>query len=86
MNDDLDTPIVLSHLFDAVKVINSSKEGKYNLSVDKFYLALRIATPMQNTAEKLPIKAKINSFKFSYFFDKINNFILHIISFFFDYF
>ena len=34
MNDDLNTPIVLSHLFDAVKVINSSKEGKHNLSGD----------------------------------------------------
>tara|TARA_B100000945_G_scaffold305735_1_gene292505 strand:+ start:736 stop:2202 length:1467 start_codon:yes stop_codon:yes gene_type:complete len=34
MNDDLNTPIVLSHLFDAVKVINSSKEGKHDLSVD----------------------------------------------------
>ena len=32
MNDDLNTPIVLSHLFDAVKVINSSKEGKHDLS------------------------------------------------------
>ena len=32
MNDDLNTPIVLSHLFDAVKVINSSKEGKQDLS------------------------------------------------------
>ena len=28
MNDDLNTPIVLSHLFDAVKVINSAKEKK----------------------------------------------------------
>tara|TARA_B100001287_G_scaffold263769_1_gene254956 strand:- start:778 stop:1911 length:1134 start_codon:yes stop_codon:yes gene_type:complete len=32
MNDDLNTPVVLSHLFDAVKVINSSYEGKHNLS------------------------------------------------------
>ncbi len=31
MNDDLNTPIVLSHLFDAVKVINSTKEGKHDL-------------------------------------------------------
>ena len=34
MNDDLNTPIVLSHLFDVVKVINSSKEGKYDLSAN----------------------------------------------------
>ena len=33
MNDDLNTPVVLSHLFDAVKVINSCNEGKHNLSV-----------------------------------------------------
>ena len=32
MNDDLNTPVVLAHLFDAVKVINSSNEGKHNLS------------------------------------------------------
>jgi len=32
MNDDLNTPIVLSYLFDAVKIINSSNEGKYQLS------------------------------------------------------
>ena len=32
MNDDLNTPVVLSHLFDAVKVINSCNEGKHNLS------------------------------------------------------
>ena len=32
MNDDLNTPIVLSHLFDAVKVINSTKEKKFDLS------------------------------------------------------
>ena len=32
MNDDLNTPIVLSCLFDAVKIINSTKEGKYDLS------------------------------------------------------
>ena len=33
MNDDLNTPIVLSYLFDAVKIINSTKEGKYDLSL-----------------------------------------------------
>jgi len=32
MNDDLNTPIVLSHLFDAVKIINSTKENKHDLS------------------------------------------------------
>ena len=32
MNDDLNTPIVLSYLFDAVKIINSAKESKYDLT------------------------------------------------------
>ena len=32
MRDDLNTPIVLAHLFDAVKIINSSNEGKCDLS------------------------------------------------------
>ena len=34
MNDDLNTPIVLSHLFDAVKIINSTKEGKHDLNAE----------------------------------------------------
>ena len=34
MNDDLNTPIVLSHLFDAVKIINSTKEGNYDLTLE----------------------------------------------------
>lgn len=34
INDDLNTPIVLSHLFDAVKIINSTKEGSNHLSSD----------------------------------------------------
>ena len=32
MNDDLNTPIVLSHLFDAVKLINATHESKHSLS------------------------------------------------------
>ena len=32
INDDLNTPVVLSYLFDAVKIINSTKEGKHQLS------------------------------------------------------
>ena len=32
MNDDLNTPIVLSHLFDAVKIVNSANENKHSLS------------------------------------------------------
>ena len=38
MNDDLNTPIVLSYLFDAVKVINSCKEGKNALSNTDLHL------------------------------------------------
>ena len=30
--DDLNTPVALSHLFDAVKIINNAKEGKRNIS------------------------------------------------------
>ncbi len=32
MNDDLNTPIVISHLFDSLKVINSVNDGKATLS------------------------------------------------------
>ncbi|MAQ32184.1 MAG: cysteine--tRNA ligase [Flavobacteriales bacterium] len=34
MNDDLNTPIVLSHLFELVKIINSAKEGSYDLKLE----------------------------------------------------
>ena len=33
MNDDMNTPIVLSYLFDLVKIINSTNEGKQDLSI-----------------------------------------------------
>jgi cysteinyl-tRNA synthetase len=32
MNDDFNTPIVISHLFEGVRVINSAKEGSIQLS------------------------------------------------------
>jgi cysteinyl-tRNA synthetase len=32
MNDDFNTPILIAHLFDAVKVINSAKDGKLKLT------------------------------------------------------
>lgn len=32
MNDDLNTPVVISHLFDAVRAINTVKEGKGTIS------------------------------------------------------
>ena len=34
MNDDFNTPIVLSHLFEGVRVINSAKEGALTLTAD----------------------------------------------------
>ncbi len=34
MNDDLNTPVVLSHLFDLVKIINSAHENKQSLTLN----------------------------------------------------
>jgi cysteinyl-tRNA synthetase len=34
MNDDFNTPIVIAHLFDGVKAINSAKEGKIKLTAE----------------------------------------------------
>jgi len=34
MNDDFNTPILISHLFESVKVINQIKEGKASLTTD----------------------------------------------------
>ncbi|MCK5846398.1 MAG: cysteine--tRNA ligase [Bacteroidales bacterium] len=38
MDDDFNTPILIAHLFDAVKVINSAKAGKMALSIDDLAL------------------------------------------------
>ena len=35
MDDDLNTPIVISHLFDAAKVINQAADGKASLTADQ---------------------------------------------------
>jgi cysteinyl-tRNA synthetase len=32
MNDDFNTPILIAHLFDAVRIINSAKDGKESLN------------------------------------------------------
>ena len=34
MNDDFNTPVLISHLFDGVRVINSVKDGTAQLSVN----------------------------------------------------
>lgn len=34
MNDDLNTPVVLAHLFEAVRIINSVHDGKENISAE----------------------------------------------------
>jgi cysteinyl-tRNA synthetase len=34
MNDDLNSPIVISHLFDAARFINSVKDGKATVTAD----------------------------------------------------
>ena len=38
MNDDFNTPILISHLFEAVKVINQMKDGKATLSKEDLQL------------------------------------------------
>lgn len=35
MNDDFNTPMMIAHLFDAVKVINAAADGKTELSADE---------------------------------------------------
>jgi cysteinyl-tRNA synthetase len=38
LNDDLNTPVMLSHLFDAVKYINSVKAGNESITIDDIKL------------------------------------------------
>ncbi len=40
--DDLNTPVALSHIFDAVRIINSAKEGKTKLSKADLYSLTRL--------------------------------------------
>jgi len=37
MNDDFNTPILIAHLFDGVRIINSVKDGKESLSLSDLY-------------------------------------------------
>ena len=37
LNDDLNSPIVISHLFDASRAINSVKDGKATISAEDVY-------------------------------------------------
>lgn len=36
LNDDFNSPVAIAHLFDAVRIINSIKDGKGSLSADDF--------------------------------------------------
>lgn len=40
--DDLNTPVALSHIFDAVRIINSAKDGKTKLSKADLYALTRL--------------------------------------------
>jgi cysteinyl-tRNA synthetase len=42
MNDDLNTPVVLAHLFEAVRIINLANDGKEKLSEDDIKTLTRI--------------------------------------------
>jgi cysteinyl-tRNA synthetase len=44
MNDDFNTPILISHLFDGVRVINSSKEGSIKLTAEDIALLQKTFT------------------------------------------
>ena len=57
MNDDLNSPIVISHLFDAARAINSVKDGKGSISAEDlkelqevFHLFVFDILGMQDTA------------------------------------
>ena len=42
MCDDLNTPVALSHIFDAVRIINAAKDRKAELSKDDLCALLRL--------------------------------------------
>jgi cysteinyl-tRNA synthetase len=44
MNDDFNTPILISHLFDGVRAINSAKEGSIKLTADDIALLQKTFT------------------------------------------
>jgi cysteinyl-tRNA synthetase len=37
MNDDFNTPVLISHLFEAVRIVNSANDGKTRLTVDDIH-------------------------------------------------
>lgn len=42
MNDDFNTPVLVAHLFDAVRVINSANDGKENLTASDIDLLKKL--------------------------------------------
>lgn len=42
MNDDFNTPVLIAHLFDAVRIINSCNDGKVKLSADDIHLLKKV--------------------------------------------
>ena len=61
MNDDLNTPIVLSYLFDAVKIINSTKESKYDLTSQDIEQLKALLNILSNILVFVIVKKKTQS-------------------------
>ena len=70
MNDDMNTPIVLSYLFDLVKIINSANEGKQHLTIndinelkklfEKYVFEIFGLKPIKQHAEKSDLSSLMN--------------------------
>ena len=65
MNDDFNTPILIAHLFDGVRIINSVKDGKESLNV-KFEHDLEISF---NSRYLIDVASQLDGDKIEIFFN-----------------
>ena len=49
MNDDFNTPILIAHLFEAVRIVNSAKQATNNLKKKIYNNSINYLTPLYST-------------------------------------
>jgi cysteinyl-tRNA synthetase len=76
MNDDFNTPVLIAHLFDAVRIINSSNDGKVKLNAEDLSLLKKLYQDF--VFDVLGLKQNSESSKYSEVLDKVMDLVLEI--------
>ncbi|MCU0359301.1 MAG: cysteine--tRNA ligase [Bacteroidia bacterium] len=76
MNDDFNTPVLIAHLFDAVRIINSCNDGKLKLKAEDIALLKKLYQDF--VFDVLGLKQNSESSKYSEVLDKVMDLVLDI--------